>query len=376
MSPATVDRSDSTMNDNKLIRRSSIGYLPRESAIGRKSPGRLSPPEYHGVRSPTTSPPILSLRSSSTSGEQNLHTPPKRIRPSSLYSPPPTLTKFLKPHFERSFHEWIGFHDQNSRDSGFESTASTSSSSHRSTPVDHNDAAEASASVSSSSASSAPLKRQCQWDDCPNPDLDEGDELLDHILSAHVQPLETLDTNRSKCLEKFACRWKDCKVYCKPSRLYAWLERHVVEKHAGPRPYGCPVPGCRQRFSGRSAAERHINSHFENPTDVVAVGSGASSSSSTTIITTTASPKNKNLHRSTAATTTNGRGTMKSTTTITAVISTSNNDDDLSPAADGGVQAENTCKILASTSTMNNKKRNHAPKSSTQNVYTLLKCFC
>lgn len=326
MSPAAVDHGGNSTNNS---RRNSLGYSPRDKFSDPKSP--KSPDcassllQKNLLRFPQTFSPLISFRTTTICGgvvvdNNNLnlhHTPPKRTRPSSLYSPPPTTNtttpKFFKPEFVRNFNssEWFGCNDQNSRDSGFESAASTSSSSHRSTPVDQTDTdVITNGGVESSSAAIlSSVKRQCRWDDCPNPDLDEGDELLEHILSAHVQPLESsTESCRSSSknntnLEKYSCRWKDCKVYCKPSRLYAWLERHVVEKHAGPRPYGCPVPGCRQRFNGRSAAERHINSHFENSVDDETTAAAATATSvpvmtvnARTTTTTTRRNNNKNLH--------------------------------------------------------------------------------
>lgn len=331
MSPAAVDHGGNSTNNS---RRNSLGYSPRDKFSDPKSP--KSPDcassllQKNLLRFPQTFSPLISFRTTTICGgvvvdNNNLnlhHTPPKRTRPSSLYSPPPTTTttpKFFKPEFVRNFNssEWFGCNDQNSRDSGFESAASTSSSSHRSTPVDQTDTdVITNGGVESSSAAIlSSVKRQCRWDDCPNPDLDEGDELLEHILSAHVQPLESsTETCRSSSknntnLEKYSCRWKDCKVYCKPSRLYAWLERHVVEKHAGPRPYGCPVPGCRQRFNGRSAAERHINSHFENSADDETAAAATATSvpvmtvNARTTTTTTRRNNNKNLHETKRKTT-------------------------------------------------------------------------
>lgn len=106
----------------------------------------------------------------------------------------------------------------------------------------------------------------CKWSNC-SCKIDPS-ELLDHINKIHVDP--------QKENNKHICLWKGCKVFEKPSKLQAWLERHVIS-HVGNRPFKCIVTGCKATFASYVLLQRHINCHFKEKNGSVSNSSVSSS---------------------------------------------------------------------------------------------------
>jgi len=98
----------------------------------------------------------------------------------------------------------------------------------------------------------------CKWDGCAIGFKTHG-KLSDHIKTEHVVgQLEAGDSI------KYCCLWEGCKVYGKKSSSKGWLEKHVPQ-HGGKFAFPCIVEGCRLRFSSQAMLERHVNSHFTEP---------------------------------------------------------------------------------------------------------------
>ncbi|CAD5117437.1 DgyrCDS6206 [Dimorphilus gyrociliatus] len=106
----------------------------------------------------------------------------------------------------------------------------------------------------------------CKWSNCSC--KIEPSELLDHLTKSHVDPQKENNTH--------ICLWKGCKVFEKPSKLQAWLERHVIS-HVGNRPYKCIVTGCKSTFASYVLLQRHINCHFKEKNGSVSNSSISSS---------------------------------------------------------------------------------------------------
>lgn len=106
----------------------------------------------------------------------------------------------------------------------------------------------------------------CKWSNC-SCKIDPS-ELLDHLNKIHVDPQKENNTH--------ICLWKGCKVFEKPSKLQAWLERHVIS-HVGNRPFKCIVTGCKATFASYVLLQRHINCHFKEKNGSVSNSSVCSS---------------------------------------------------------------------------------------------------
>ncbi|GAA52407.1 zinc finger protein AEBP2 [Clonorchis sinensis] len=93
---------------------------------------------------------------------------------------------------------------------------------------------------------------QCKWDGCGS-SLEQS-QLVTHIQHVHVLP--QMISNRRKC---FACLWRDCRVYRRPSVSAAWLESHILHHtDAKGKPFRCIFDGCTLRFSTSILLERHV----------------------------------------------------------------------------------------------------------------------
>ncbi|KER26316.1 hypothetical protein T265_14033, partial [Opisthorchis viverrini] len=93
---------------------------------------------------------------------------------------------------------------------------------------------------------------QCKWDGCGS-SLEQS-QLVTHIQHVHVLP--QMVSNRRKC---FACLWRDCRVYRRPSVSAAWLESHILHHtDAKGKPFRCIFDGCTLRFSTSILLERHV----------------------------------------------------------------------------------------------------------------------
>ena len=90
---------------------------------------------------------------------------------------------------------------------------------------------------------------QCRWAGCLV-ELEAGG-LGTHLQEKHVTSQKG----------RFACQWKGCKVFNKPSSLKSWLERHILS-HSGDKPFRCIVEGCGLSFTTPGGLERHVPTHF------------------------------------------------------------------------------------------------------------------
>jgi len=77
------------------------------------------------------------------------------------------------------------------------------------------------------------------------------EELVGHLDVEHLRGLEQTD---------HACCWLGCARHGRPFKVNYQLINHI-RVHTGERPFQCPFPGCRKRFSLRERLKFHERTH-------------------------------------------------------------------------------------------------------------------
>lgn len=95
----------------------------------------------------------------------------------------------------------------------------------------------------------------CLWDDCPHPEQDNLDRLVQHISNVHVVPKN----------KKFWCGWRDC-TRKEIAHTSAYALRTHLRSHTKEKPFMCQVPECDRSFTRSDALAKHMRTVHETET--------------------------------------------------------------------------------------------------------------
>ena len=106
---------------------------------------------------------------------------------------------------------------------------------------------------------------QCLWEDCPNPDQGNMDNLVQHLNSVHIVARQ----------KKFYCQWQNCGRKGQPHTSAYALKAHM-RSHTKEKPFYCVLPECDRSFTRSDALAKHMRTVHETealrPSDPVPRG--------------------------------------------------------------------------------------------------------
>ncbi|KIH66084.1 zinc finger, C2H2 type, partial [Ancylostoma duodenale] len=118
------------------------------------------------------------------------------------------------------------------------------------------------------------IRYHCLWSGCANI-YEKADDLYDHVIELHINPLHDLTPETSKAKqekeddESIKCKWDDCTMFLRRGdneKKISWLMDHYRTRHArSANPFHCVIEGCQMRFSTTYRLEEHVRVEHINP---------------------------------------------------------------------------------------------------------------
>ncbi|KAK6737965.1 hypothetical protein RB195_020202 [Necator americanus] len=118
------------------------------------------------------------------------------------------------------------------------------------------------------------IRYHCLWNGCVNI-YEKADDLYDHVIELHINPLRDLTPETSKTKqekeddESIKCMWDDCTMFLRRGdneKKISWLMDHYRTRHARTaNPFHCVIEGCQMRFSTTNRLEEHVRVEHINP---------------------------------------------------------------------------------------------------------------
>lgn len=106
---------------------------------------------------------------------------------------------------------------------------------------------------------------RCLWEDCPNPEQGNMDNLVQHISDTHIVPRQ----------KKYFCLWQGCGRKGQPHTSAYALKAHM-RSHTKEKPFFCVLPECDRSFTRSDALAKHMRTVHETealrPSDPVPRG--------------------------------------------------------------------------------------------------------
>ncbi|KAG8533242.1 uncharacterized protein KY384_002025 [Bacidia gigantensis] len=94
--------------------------------------------------------------------------------------------------------------------------------------------------------------RVCRWDGCEAGDLNNMDNLVEHLHLDHIGSKET----------NYACEWMDCTRKGTPHASGYALKAHM-RSHTKEKPFYCALPECDRSFTRSDALAKHMRTVHE-----------------------------------------------------------------------------------------------------------------
>ncbi|KAF2657492.1 hypothetical protein K491DRAFT_654545 [Lophiostoma macrostomum CBS 122681] len=92
----------------------------------------------------------------------------------------------------------------------------------------------------------------CKWDGCDAGDLDNMDNLVEHLHEDHIQARQ----------KKYSCEWSDCNRKGIPHASGYALRAHM-RSHTREKPFYCTLPECDRSFTRSDALAKHMRTVHE-----------------------------------------------------------------------------------------------------------------
>jgi Zinc finger, C2H2 type len=106
---------------------------------------------------------------------------------------------------------------------------------------------------------------RCLWEDCPNPEQGNMDNLVQHLNNVHIVARQ----------KKFYCQWQGCGRKGQPHTSAYALKAHM-RSHTKEKPFYCVLPECDRSFTRSDALAKHMRTVHETealrPSDPVPRG--------------------------------------------------------------------------------------------------------